>query len=138
MGANRARLAYIREMPSSFVHLHVHSAYSLAEGAIKADKLPGLARKAGMPALALTDTATMFGALEFSQYATKEGVQPIIGCQLWLARAKEPERPEAARLAPDPVVALAMNGAGLQNLQRLSSLGWLGEDPSGKPAINLD
>jgi len=125
-------------MPSSFVHLHVHSAYSLAEGSIKADKLPGLARKAGMPALALTDTATMFGALEFSQYAAKEGVQPIIGCQIWLARAREPERPEAARLPPDPVVALAMDAPGLQNLQRLSSLGWLGEDPSGKPAINLD
>jgi DNA polymerase-3 subunit alpha len=125
-------------MSGSFVHLHVHSAYSLAEGAIKADKLPGMARKAGMPALALTDTAVMFGALEFSQYATKEGVQPIIGCQLWLARAKEPERPEAARLPPDPVVALAMTKPGLENIQRLSSLGWLGEDPSGKPAINLD
>ncbi|MBB5693437.1 DNA polymerase III subunit alpha [Muricoccus pecuniae] len=125
-------------MSASFVHLHVHSAYSLAEGAIKADKLPGLARKAGMPALALTDTATMFGALEFSQYATKEGVQPIIGCQLWLARAREADRPEAARLPPDPVVALAMDRPGLENLQRLSSLGWLGEDPSGKPAINLD
>jgi DNA polymerase-3 subunit alpha len=125
-------------MSGSFVHLHVHSAYSLAEGAVKADKLPGLAKKAGMPALALTDTAVMFGALEFSQYATKEGVQPIIGCQLWLARAKEPERPEAARLPPDPVVALAMDKPGLENLQRLSSLGWLGEDPSGKPAINLD
>ncbi|MCR0982047.1 DNA polymerase III subunit alpha [Roseomonas populi] len=125
-------------MSGSFVHLHVHSAYSLAEGAIKADKLPGLAKKAGMPALALTDTAVMFGALEFSQYATKEGVQPIIGCQLWLARQKEPERPEAARLPPDPVVALAMDKPGLENLQRLSSLGWLGEDPSGKPAISLD
>ncbi|MBP0445686.1 DNA polymerase III subunit alpha [Roseomonas sp. SSH11] len=125
-------------MSGSFVHLHVHSAYSLAEGAVKADKLPGLARKAGMPALALTDTAVMFGALEFSQYATKEGVQPIIGCQLWLARQKEPERPEAARLPPDPVVALAMDKPGLENLQRLSSLGWLGEDPSGKPAISLD
>ncbi|WP_338666128.1 DNA polymerase III subunit alpha [Pararoseomonas sp. SCSIO 73927] len=125
-------------MSGSFVHLHVHSAYSLAEGAIKADKLPGLARKAGMPALALTDTAVMFGALEFSQYAVKEGVQPIVGCQLWLARQKEPERPEAARLPPDPVVALAMDRPGLENLQRLSSLGWLGEDPSGKPAISLD
>ena len=125
-------------MSGSFVHLHVHSAYSLAEGAIKADKLPGLAKKAGMPALALTDTAVMFGALEFSQYATKEGVQPIIGCQLWLARQREPERPEAARLPPDPVVALAMDRPGLENLQRLSSLGWLGEDPSGKPAIGLE
>ncbi|WP_426957724.1 DNA polymerase III subunit alpha [Muricoccus radiodurans] len=125
-------------MPGSFVHLHVHSAYSLAEGAIKADKLPALARKNGMPALALTDTANMFGALEFSGYATKEGVQPILGCQLWLSRSAADDRPEAARLLPDPIVALAMNPAGLENLQRLSSHGWLREDPSGKPAITLD
>jgi DNA polymerase-3 subunit alpha len=125
-------------MPGSFVHLHVHSAYSLAEGAIKADKLPALARKHGMPALALTDTANMFGALEFSQYATKEGVQPILGCQLWLTRAAADDRPEVARLPPDPVVALAMDAAGLENLQRLSSHGWLRDDPSGKPAITLD
>jgi DNA polymerase III subunit alpha len=52
---------------ADFVHLHVHSAYSLSEGAIKADKIPVLAREALMPAVAITDTANLFGALEFSQ-----------------------------------------------------------------------
>ena len=51
----------------SFVHLHAHSAYSLSEGAIKADKLAALAAQGGMPAVALTDSANLFGALEFAQ-----------------------------------------------------------------------
>ncbi|MFT8242739.1 DNA polymerase III subunit alpha [Roseomonas sp. BN140053] len=125
-------------MRGDFIHLHVHSAYSLAEGAIKADKLPALAKKHGMPAVALTDTANMFGALEFAQYATKEGVQPIMGCQLWLARGPSEDRPDPTRIQPDPVVALAMDAAGLGNLQRLSSLAWMGEDPSGRPCVTLD
>ncbi|UFN50834.1 DNA polymerase III subunit alpha [Roseomonas sp. OT10] len=125
-------------MPGNFVHLHVHSAYSLAEGAIKADKLPGLARKHGMPAVALTDTANMFGALEFAQYATKESVQPIMGCQLWLSRTATEERPDPMRAQPDALVALAMDAQGLENVQTLSSLGWLGEDVSGRPCITLD
>ncbi len=125
-------------MRDSFIHLHTHSSYSLSEGAIKAEKLAALAKDAGMPAVALTDTANMFGALEFAQGCSGKGVQPIMGCQLWLARGATDERPESARLAPDPIVALAMNPAGLDNLQRLSSHGFLADDPSGKPAISLD
>src|SRR4051812_2671617 len=112
-------------MSGSFVHLHTHSAYSLAEGAIKADKLAVLAKEAGMPALALTDTANMFGALEFSNYCSGKGVQPIIGCQLNLTRSATDDRPEQARLLPDPLVVLAMNAQGLENVQRLSSHGFL-------------
>ncbi|MBX6741001.1 MAG: DNA polymerase III subunit alpha [Acetobacteraceae bacterium] len=122
---------------SSFVHLHVHSSYSLSEGAIKADKLATLARDAGMPAVALTDTANLFGALEFAQSCQAKGVQPIMGCQLWLSRSAADDRPEAERQAPDPVVALAMNARGLDNLQRLSSLSFLADDPSGKPCLKL-
>lgn len=125
-------------MSGSFVHLHTHSAYSLAEGAIKIDKLAALAKEQGMPALALTDTANMFGALEFSGYCAGKGVQPILGCQLMLARSATDDRPESARLLPDPIVALAMNAQGLENVQRLSSHGFLRDDPSGKPAITLD
>jgi DNA polymerase-3 subunit alpha len=121
-----------------FVHLHVHSAYSLSEGAIKADKLASLAREAGMPAVALTDTANLFGALEFAQACAGKGVQPIMGCQLFLSRGAADPRPEAERLPPDPVVALAMDARGLDNLQRLSSLGFLADDPSGRPCLRLD
>ena len=126
----------------AFVHLHAHSSYSLSEGAIKADKLAVLARDAGMPAVALTDTANLFGALEFSQSCAGKGVQPIMGCQLWLGREHlegqgvgggDPERH-----APDPVVALATDAQGLDNLQRLSSQSFLGSDLSGRPCIKLD
>ena len=104
---------------ADFVHLRVHSAYSLSEGAIKADKIAALAQQAKMPAVAITDTSNLFGALEFSQACAGRGVQPIIGCQMALTRADLPA------LAPDPVVLLAQDQAGYLNLQRLSSLGFL-------------
>ncbi len=116
---------------TDFVHLRVHSAYSLSEGAIKPDKIASLAREAGMPAVAITDSGNLFGALEFSQYCTGKGVQPIIGCQIGLARAEKPGAP------PDPVVLLAQNPAGLANLQRLSSFGFLQTDPAD-PCLPLE
>ncbi len=124
----------------SFVHLHAHSAYSLSEGAIKAEKLPALAAAAGMPAVALTDTANMFGALEFAQAAAGKGVQPIMGCQLWLSRKAVPEtREDTIRQGADIVTVLAIDDAGLAGLKRLSSLGWVRSDcPSGRPCIGLD
>ena len=117
---------------ADFVHLRVHSAYSLSEGAIKADKLPALAREANMPAVAITDTANLFGALEFSQACAAKGIQPIIGCQIGLSRADNP------RLPPDPVVLLAQDATGLGNLQRLSSLGFLETDPGLKPQLAVE
>src|SRR3712207_3355788 len=129
--------------PPSFVHLHVHSSYSLSEGAIKADKLASLARDAGMPAVTLTDTANLFGALEFAQSCAGKGVQPIMGCQLHLSRAAADGHgtavtPEAERLPPDPIVALAMDAQGLDHLQRLSSRSFLAGDPSGKPCLRFE
>ena len=116
---------------ADFVHLRVHSAYSLSEGAIKVDKIATLARDAGMPAVAITDTANLFGALEFSHYCAGKGVQPIIGCQISLLR------PEKADLPPDPIVLLAQNAEGLANLQRLSSLGFTTSDPAD-PQLALE
>ena len=111
-------------MHAGFVHLRNHSAYSLSEGAIKPDHLAALAVDARMPAVAITDSGNLFGALEFSQACTSRGVQPIIGCQIALTRA------ENDRLPPDPVVLLAQDAAGLANLQRLSSAGFMQGDPS--------
>ena len=65
-----------------FIHLRVHTEYSLLEGAIPVKKLPGIAAGMDMPAVAVTDTNNMFCALEFSEGAAKAGVQPIIGCQV--------------------------------------------------------
>ena len=116
---------------ASFVHLRVHSAYSLSEGAIKADKIASLARDAAMPAVAITDSGNLFGALEFSQACAAKGVQPIVGCQVGLARA------DNGRLPPDPLVLLAQDAAGLANLQRLSSHGFLGAEAGLRPQIGM-
>ena len=117
---------------ADFVHLRTHSAYSLSEGAIRPDKIAALAKDAMMPAATITDTGNLFGALEFSQYCMGKGIQPIIGCQIALTRTDNP------RLPPDPIVLLAQNAAGLANLQRLSTLGFLDTDPSLKPQLPFE
>jgi DNA polymerase-3 subunit alpha len=114
---------------ADFVHLRVHSSYSLSEGAIKADKIPALAREAEMPAVGIADTGNLFGALEFSQACVAKGVQPIIGCQIALTRADNPKAP------PEPLVLLAQDAIGFANLQRLSSAGFLETDPGLKPQL---
>ncbi|MBO0711927.1 MAG: DNA polymerase III subunit alpha [Acetobacteraceae bacterium] len=116
---------------ADFVHLRVHSAYSLSEGAIKADKIAALAGEAAMPAVAITDTANLFGALEFSQACAASGIQPIIGCQVALAREDNPR-------SSDPLVLLAQNAQGLANLQRISSQGFLETDAATRPQLALD
>jgi DNA polymerase-3 subunit alpha len=115
---------------ADFVHLRVHSAYSLSEGAIKTDKIAALAREFSMPAVAITDTSNMFGALEFSQYCAAAGVQPIIGCQIGLSR-------NAPLLPPDPLVLLAQTPAGFANLQKLSSLSFLQTEAGSRPQLSL-
>jgi DNA polymerase-3 subunit alpha len=116
---------------ADFVHLRVHSAYSLSEGAIKPDRIAALAKAQGMPAVGITDTSNMFGALEFSQYCTNAGVQPVIGCQIGLSRA-------GFNLAPDPVVLLAQTPVGFANLQKLSSASFLSAEAAQRPQISRE
>ena len=75
-----------------FVHLHVHSSFSLLEGALRIDELKKLALKDDMPALALTDTNNLFGALEFSEKMSGAGIQPIVGIELAVETGDEPPR----------------------------------------------
>ncbi|HEY0275851.1 MAG TPA: DNA polymerase III subunit alpha [Paenirhodobacter sp.] len=102
-----------------FIHLRVHSEYSLLEGAVHAKQLIKLCDKAGMPAVALTDTNVMFGAFEFSSYAAEAGLQPIVGCQM--ALTVEESRPGDRPKIPAPVVLLAQSVAGYDSLMVLSS-----------------
>src|SRR3546814_7370121 len=74
---------------ADFVHLRVHSAFSLSQGAIRTKDLVKLCAKHRMPAVAVTDSGNLFGALEFSLAARDAGVQPIIGCQLGIRRSEE-------------------------------------------------
>ena len=104
----------------SFVHLRLHSAYSLLEGAIQIKKLGEMCISAGMPAVALTDSGNMFAALEFSETIGKTGVQPIVGIQLDLGYAPAP-RPDVRPPKPLPLVLLAQTEAGYANLMKLNS-----------------
>ena len=118
-----------------FIHLRVHTEYSLLEGAVSVKKLPGLCEKYAMPAVAITDTNNMFAALEFSVTASGAGVQPIIGCQVDLNfdKAAPGERPRP----PAAVVLLAQNEAGYENLMKLSSCLYV--DAGGElPQVTLE
>ena len=107
-----------------FIHLRLHSAYSLLEGAIEVKKLPGMCIAAGMPAIAVTDSSNMFAALEFSETASGAGIQPIIGCQFDLAYAP-PARTGDRVPAPRPIALLAQDEAGYGNLMKLNSRAYL-------------
>jgi DNA polymerase-3 subunit alpha len=108
-----------------FIHLHVHSAYSLAEGAIKINALIDLCIKYKMPAVAITDTNNMFGALEFAVAAADAGVQPIIGCQIQLDQQLY------------ELVLLCQSHEGYKNLCKLTSLSYLDKEFIDTPFISL-
>jgi DNA polymerase-3 subunit alpha len=123
----------------AFIHLRVHSAYSLLEGALQLPKIIAHAVKDEAPAIAVTDTNNLFGALEFAQKAVKEGVQPIIGCQVDLAFSGENSdgQRDRRKQGPEmrPVVLIAANEAGYANLVRMVSRVYL-ETPPGE-AVHL-
>ena len=103
-----------------FIHLRLHTEYSLLEGAVRLKSLPGLARGMGMPAVAVTDTNNMFSALEFSVGAIAAGVQPIVGCQVSVGGFGA-EAPRGQRPDPAPLVLLAQTERGYRNLMKLNS-----------------
>ena len=134
-----------------FVHLHVHSSYSLLEGALTIARLAELAKADAQPALALTDTDNMFGALEFSEKMAGAGIQPIIGCALAVDFADhDAGRAGTVAAARPRLVLLATSEAGYRSLMRLNSrafletpsheaphvkLGWLADEATGLIAL---
>ncbi|MET0688875.1 MAG: DNA polymerase III subunit alpha [Methyloceanibacter sp.] len=125
-----------------FVHLRVHSAYSLLEGALTIPKLVSLAAEERMPALALTDTNNLFGALEFSEYAAQAKIQPIIGCTLSLSFAAEPEaRPDSCELVKHinhgRIALLAKDASGYANLIKLSTEAYRYGADSGETLVTI-
>ena len=123
----------------SFVHLRVHSAYSLSEGAIRLDELASLCCEHRMPAVAVTDTHNLFGAMEFALVARKKGIQPIIGCQIDVADddAERHFRSESLRRRSDRLVLLVQNEAGYRNLMRLVSEAYLSGE-QGDTEVTLE
>src|SRR5262245_29613870 len=113
---------------SPFIHLRARSAYSLLQSALQVGKLSKLAAKQEMPALALTDSNNLFGALEFSDYFAKAGIQPIIGCALDVK----------ADGVNGSIALLAQNEAGYSNLMKLSSAAFLDVGAQDLPHVPLD
>ncbi len=119
-----------------FIHLRLHTEYSLLEGAVRLKSLPGLVRAMGMPAVAVTDTDNMFCALEFSVGARAAGVQPIIGCQVSLGGFGA-EAPRGQQPDPAPLVLLAQSERGYENAMRLNSRLYL-EGDRAMPQVSLE
>jgi DNA polymerase-3 subunit alpha len=113
-------------MSSSFVHLHLHSEYSLLDGAIRFADALALAREYEMPALAMTDHGNLFGAVAFYKAARKAGVKPVIGCEVYVAPGSRFERGAGKGGQENHhLLLLVMDKAGYQNLMRLVSAGYL-------------
>ena len=108
---------------ADFIHLRVHSSYSLSEGAIKLGDLVALCGEHGMPAVAVTDTNNLFAAMEFAMGATAAGIQPIIGCQMDVAPDED-----GAKLPCDRLVLLVQNETGYRNLLEISSDAYFAAD----------
>ncbi len=119
----------------TFIHLRLHTEYSLLEGAVPVKKLAGMCAAMGMPAIAVTDSNNLFAALEFSVLASGAGIQPIVGCQIDLAC--DPAAPGEKPRAPAPLVLLAQNEAGYGNLMKLNSCAYLRGDGS-LPQVTVD
>ena len=134
-------------MLAEFVHLRVHSAYSLAEGAMRIPDMVSICKQQKMPAIAITDTSNLFGALEFSLEAAKEGVQPIIGCQVSINNKGVETKSESLinklskqniSTSPSQLVLLVQNEIGYRNLLHLVSYSYASTDPLYRAQLSLE
>jgi len=109
----------------SFVHLHLHTEYSLLDGSIRMKELMKKAAEFNMPAVAMTDHGNLFGAIEFYQEAQRAGVKPIIGCEVYVAPGSHKDRPPSRRESAYHFTLLAENETGYRNLVKLVTAGHL-------------
>lgn len=117
-----------------FTHLHVHTEYSLLDGASKIPELVAYAKELGMDSLAITDHGVMYGAVDFYQECTKAGIKPIIGCEVYLAKGSHLDMTEKTRYH---LILLAENDVGYHNLMKIVSKGQL-EGFYYKPRVDKD
>ncbi len=123
---------------AEFVHLRVHSAYSLSEGAVRIADLPDLCARSAMPAVAVTDSNNLFGVLEFSQTMAAKGIQPILGCQLAFDAGRIEGGRDGGHVTHPSLVLLVQNEQGYRNLMKLSSAAYLDTPPDQGPHVSLE
>ena len=122
---------------SNFVHLHIHSEFSLLDGANRIKDLPVRAKELGMDAMAITDHGVMYGVIDFYKACKKEGIKPIIGCEMYVApRSRFDKEPEFDKKY-NHLILLAKNNEGYKNLSKLVSLGFV-DGYYYKPRIDLE
>ena len=120
-----------------FVHLHVHSEYSLLDGANRIKELPKVAKELGMDAIAITDHGVMYGAIEFYKACKEEGIKPIIGCEVYVAPRTRFDKEAGIDNKYNHLILLAKNNNGYKNLSKLVSIGFT-EGYYYKPRIDLE
>ena len=120
-----------------FVHLHMHTEYSLLDGANKIKELVARTKELGMKAVAITDHGNMFGAIEMYKECKKEGIKPIIGCEMYVAPRSRFEKEGKVDAEPNHLVLLAMNSNGYKNLVKLVSIAYT-EGFYYKPRVDLE
>ena len=121
----------------NFVHLHIHSEYSLLDGANRIKDLPVRAKELGMDAMALTDHGVMYGVIDFYKACKKEGIKPIIGCEVYVAPRSRFDKEPGVDNKYNHLILLAKNNKGYKNLSKLVSLGFI-EGYYYKPRIDLE
>ncbi len=122
---------------ANFVHLHVHTEYSLLDGACRISELVAQAKKHKMPALAITDHGVMYGAIQFYKEAIRQGVKPIIGCEMYVAQQSRLDRSSQRKETPHHIILLVKNNEGYKNLIKLVTLSYL-EGFYYKPRIDKE
>ena len=120
-----------------FVHLHIHSEYSLLDGANRIKELPKVAKELGMDAIAITDLGVMYGAIEFYKACKEEGIKPIIGCEVYVAPRTRFDKEAGIDNKYNHLILLAKNNNGYKNLSKLVSIGFT-EGYYYKPRIDLE
>ena len=121
----------------SFVHLHMHTEYSLLDGANKIKELVAKVKELGMTAVAITDHGNMFGAIELYKECKSMGIKPIIGCEMYVAPRSRFEKEAKVDTEPNHLILLAMNNNGYKNLVKLVSIAYT-EGFYYKPRIDLE
>ncbi len=120
-----------------FVHLHIHSEFSLLDGANRIKDLPVRAKELGMGAMAITDHGVMYGAIDFYKACKKEGIKPIIGCEVYVAPRSRFDKEPGVDNKYNHLILLAKNNQGYKNLSKLVSLGFI-DGYYYKPRIDLE
>lgn len=121
----------------NFVHLHTHTEYSLLDGACRVDKLISKVKELGMSAVAITDHGNMYGTIEFYKEAKKQGIKPILGCEVYMAPRSRFDMEGRQDAEPAHLVLLAKNNTGWNNLIKLVSSGFT-EGFYYKPRVDMD